>query len=187
MTTLRIQNIHYIITLATLLFVGACSNPITESTATPPETTFAGTEDPNLEANQGGLYIVENSDEEDERHIKLASCYAYKRRKFVKQKIAIGEGLLGQAYLERKTVFMSDVPESYVRITSGLGKATPRSIVIVPLLINEQVEGLFELASFRAFESHQLDFLKDLGESIASAVVNHRITLNTRRLLEQTR
>ena len=140
-----------------------------------------------LEANQGGLYIVENSDEEDEKYIKLASCYAYERKKFVEQKIAIGEGLLGQAYLEKETIFMTDIPESYIRITSGLGRAIPRSIVIVPLMMNEQVEGLFELASFRAFEPHQLSFLKDLGEGIASAVVNHRITLNTRQLLEQTR
>ncbi|MEO0333198.1 MAG: GAF domain-containing protein, partial [Bacteroidota bacterium] len=137
-------------------------------------------------ANQGGLYIVENSDEENEKYIKLAACYAYERKKFVEQKIAIGEGMLGQVYLEKETVFMAEVPENYVRITSGLGKAVPRSIIIVPLILNEQVEGLFELASFQVFEPYQLDFLKNLGESVASAVASHRITLNTRRLLEQT-
>ena len=138
-------------------------------------------------ANQGGLYVVENGDEEDEKHIKLAACYAYERKRFVEQKIAIGKGMIGQAYLEKKAIFMTNVPEHYVRITSGLGQATPRSIVIVPLMVNERVEGLFELASFQVLEPYQLDFLTNLGESVASAVANHRIALNTRLLLEQTR
>ena len=136
-------------------------------------------------ANQGGLYVVENA-EEDEKYIKLASCYAYERKKFVEQKIAIGEGMIGQAYLEKKAIVMTRIPENYIRITSGLGQAPPNSLVIVPLMMNERVEGLFELASFRVFEPYQREFLNNLGESVASAIANHRVTLNTRLLLEQT-
>ena len=137
-------------------------------------------------ANQGGFYIVEKTEDSDQEYIRLASCYAYERKKFIEQKIAIGEGLIGQAYLEKEVIFMKDLPENYIQITSGLGEATPNSLVIMPLLMNGTVEGLFELASFKVFQPYQLDFLQALGESVASAVAGNRINEKTRQLLETT-
>lgn len=137
-------------------------------------------------ANQGGFYIVEHAEPAEEGSIRLASCYAYERKKFIKQRLHLGEGLLGQAFLEQAPIFMTHVPQNYVRITSGLGEATPQSIVIMPLMVNDQVEGLIELASFTVFEPYQLDFLQTLGEGVASAIANNRINLTTKQLLETT-
>jgi GAF domain-containing protein/cell division protein FtsB len=138
-------------------------------------------------ANQGGLYIVHHKGEVNpETSIKLASCYAYSRKKYIEQSYAPGEGLLGQAYLEKEYIFMTDIPEGYVRITSGLGAANPRSLLIMPMKVNGVVEGLLEIASFHKFEAHEIDFFERLGETIASSIQHQRINEQTRYLLENT-
>ena len=94
----------------------------------------------------------------------------------------VGEGLAGQCYLEKATLLLTDVPANYVRITSGLGQAPPTCVLILPLLVNNAVEGVFELASFRVFAPHEIDFLEKLCEGLAGAVRNQRA--NARTLLE---
>ncbi|MEQ9440313.1 MAG: GAF domain-containing protein [Cyclobacteriaceae bacterium] len=136
-----------------------------------------------LKANQGGIFVVDRSDEEQVM-IELRACYAYERKKFIENTIIPGEGLVGQAFLEKDYLYFTDIPEDYVRITSGLGQATPTSLLIVPMKVNDVVEGVLELASFHSFEEHEIDFLKKLGEVIASFIQNQRVMLQTRQLLE---
>ena len=136
-----------------------------------------------LEANQGGLYTVNREDEGVE--IRLEACYAYDRKKYVQKIIAPGEGLVGQVFLEQQPMRLTEVPENYVTITSGLGKATPRSLVIVPLIVNEVVEGILEIATFKPIEDHHLDFLEKAGESLAAFIQMNRINTKTRILLAE--
>ena len=136
-----------------------------------------------LEANQGGLFIVEG-DAED-RRLDLKACYAYQRKKFVQATVQPGEGLVGQCYLERAPVHLTEIPPGYTRITSGLGQATPHTVLIIPLMTREQVEGVLELASFRTFTDYQIEFLLSLGETIATAVTAHRAQRLTHELLAQ--
>ncbi len=136
-----------------------------------------------LEANQGGLYTVNRENEETE--IRLEACYAYDRKKYVQKTIAPGEGLIGQVFLEQQPMRLTEVPENYVTITSGLGKATPRSLVIVPLMVNEVVEGILEIATFKPTEDHHLDFLEKAGESLAAFIQMNRINTKTRILLAE--
>jgi len=135
-----------------------------------------------LEANQGGLFLVK--EDEGEKEIQLLSCYAYNRKKYLKKSIAPGEGLLGQAYLEKEPIYLTEIPSDYVNITSGLGKATPRSLLIVPLKINDEVEGLLELASFNEFAPHEIEFIQTLGENIAATLKNNSINEKTKLLLQ---
>ena len=137
-----------------------------------------------LQANQGGLFILES--EGESAHLQLAACYAYERRKHLQKRIEVGEGLVGQAVLEGDKLYLTDVPADYVNITSGLGKATPRCILVVPLKANEQVEGVIELASFRPFEAFEVDFVEKLAESIALAIRDQKTNTRTRSLLEQS-
>ncbi len=136
-----------------------------------------------LNANQGGLFLINDEDSSD-ISIELVSCYAYNRQKFLNKKIYPGEGLIGQCYLEKETIFMTDIPQSYVQITSGLGTANPGCLLIVPLKINEQVHGFVELASFDVLKPFQVEFLERLGESIASSIATVKINHRTKRLLE---
>ena len=136
-----------------------------------------------LKANQGGLFVVDRSS--DEVAINLSACYAYERKKFIEKTILPGEGLIGQAFLEGEYLHFTEIPSNYVNITSGLGKATPTSLLIMPLKVNEEVEGLLELASFQEFEKHEIEFLQQLGEVMASYIQNQRVMRQTQQLLEQ--
>ena len=138
-----------------------------------------------LNANQAGLFTVsENS--KGSSHLELLACYAYERKKFLKKEIEFGEGLVGQAYLEGEPIYMTELPEDYIAITSGLGKAVPDCILIVPLKYNEEVMGVLEIASFHKFEKYQIDFVRDLAEIIASSLSTVKINARTKQLLEQS-
>jgi CHASE3 domain sensor protein/putative methionine-R-sulfoxide reductase with GAF domain len=138
-----------------------------------------------LNAQQGGIFIV-NKDNEDDVYLELMGCFAYDRVKTVDKRIELGQGLVGQCYLEKETVLMTQVPQDYVNITSGLGEARPDCILIVPLKLNENIEGIIELASLKVFKSHEIQFVEKLGETIASAVTTVRTAENTKLLLERS-
>ncbi len=137
-----------------------------------------------IKANQGGLYLVNNCDESI--NIELKSCYAYARKKFTEYSAKPGQGLLGQAYYEKDIIHLTDIPQDYIKITSGLGEALPNSLIIVPLMVNEEIEGFFEFASFKPFEEHEIQFLRDLGETIGSFISVNRINEQTKLLLDET-
>lgn len=138
-----------------------------------------------LNANQGGLYLV-NEDESGDNYLELVSCYAYDRQKFVTKRIEIGQGLIGQCYLESETLILKEIPEEYINITSGLGDAPPTFIAIVPLKQESTIAGVLEVALFKELEPYQIDFLNKLGESIASFVSTNSLNIKTKKLLEQS-
>ncbi len=138
-----------------------------------------------LDSNQGGLFII-NDDKSADIFIELVAAFAYDRNKSEEKRIELGEGLIGRCVQENETVFMTDIPKNYVRITSGLGNDNPRNLLIVPLILNEKVYGVVELASFKIYESYQIEFVEKIGESIASTIANVKISLNTAQLLRES-
>ncbi len=138
-----------------------------------------------VEANQGALFII-NDDDENDKHIQMLSAYAYDRRKHIEKRIEMGEGLVGRCIQEQQTIHMTDLPDDYINITSGLGQANPKSLLIVPLKVNEEVYGAIELAGFKNFEKHVIKFVEDVAEDIASTVKTTKINIQTNNLLEQS-
>jgi|GEM_PF-1417622 len=138
-----------------------------------------------LHVNQGGLFIIENEGT-PEACLELKACYAYNRKKYIEKKIYPGQGLLGQTWLEGETTYLRVIPEDYLRITSGLGEANPRYLLLIPLKVEDKVEGVIELASFKDFEKHEISFAEKVAESVASTFVNARVVEQTNRLLKRS-
>ncbi|MFM9838187.1 MAG: GAF domain-containing protein [Cyclobacteriaceae bacterium] len=135
-----------------------------------------------LGANQGALFIV-NEDNNSDVHLELSAAYAWGRQKFVEKRIGLGEGVAGQAWQEGHTIYLKEVPSNYVKITSGLGGANPRSILVVPLKVDKKIFGVIELASFKTYEKFEIALAEKLAESTASAISSVKITEHTKGLL----
>ena len=138
-----------------------------------------------LEINQGGLFLVQDFGQE--RALVLKTMYAFNKRKAVEKRIQIGEGLLGQAFMEGGVVHIKKLPEEYSFINSGLGKAQPKELLIIPLVNNEETIGMLEMASFHEFPEYQINFLKSLAEGLASSIASVVSNEVTKKLLEESR
>ncbi|MGK2963306.1 MAG: response regulator, partial [Gemmatimonadaceae bacterium] len=139
---------------------------------------------PLVTANYGAFYIMENEDSSPV--LKLIASYAYKERKHVANRFQLGEGLVGQAALEKKPILLTSVPDDYIRITSGLGEAAPRNILVLPILFEGEVKAVVELASFLPFSQIHQIFLDQLAESVGVVLNMISANMRTSELLEQS-
>ena len=135
-----------------------------------------------LEVIQGAIYIYE-----DEKIINYAT-YGYSRRKYLNQEFNVGEGLIGECAFEMDIVYRTEIPEDYAFITSGiLGDKKPASILIVPLVSDEKLQGVIEFASLDDTISElKIKFMKEIGEIIARTIYNLRINQKTSELLKES-
>src|SRR6185369_2926548 len=111
--------------------------------------------------------------------------YAYKERKSLSNEFRLGEGLVGQAALEKQRILLTSVPENYVTINSGLGEATPRNIIVLPITFEGEVKAVMELASFERFSKTHQAFLEQLVESIGIVLNTIEANSRTEELLKQ--
>ncbi|WP_338761379.1 GAF domain-containing protein [Bernardetia sp. ABR2-2B] len=141
-----------------------------------------------LEANQGGIYSLEKEGQDDDAksNLILKAAYAYNKQKFIEQSIPVEQGLLGQAVMEKGHLYFNQISSDYIRLTSGLGEATPSYLLIVPLISNDEVHGVIEIASFKPIKEYQLAFVIKLSESIAATLSNVRSNERTKLLLEES-
>jgi signal transduction histidine kinase/DNA-binding response OmpR family regulator/HAMP domain-containing protein len=140
---------------------------------------------PLVDAQQGIFYIM-SENENQEPTLKLLASYAFKERRHVDTQYKLGEGLVGQCALEQERILLTDVPLNYIKITSGLGEATPLSIVVLPVLFEGQIKAVVELASFHRFSEIHLAFLDQLTESIGIVLNTITATMRTEELLKQS-
>jgi len=137
----------------------------------------------HMNAQQGAVFLLH--EEEDSQYLQLAACYAFDKKKFVEKRIELGQGLVGQSFLEKTPAMLKLVPNGYTHITSGLGDATPSCLLIVPMQYNENTEGVVEIAGFAEWPEHQRTFLAKATEYMAAALSSVRSTQKMKTLLDQ--
>jgi transcriptional regulator with GAF, ATPase, and Fis domain len=136
-----------------------------------------------VNAQQGAIYQLETA---DEARLKLLAGYAHKPSPEQNGEYRLGEGLVGQCGVEKKRLLLNDVPDDSIRITSGTFEASPRSVVVLPVLFEGESKAVIELASLAPFHPSHLLFLDQLTESIGIVLNTIEATMRTEGLLKQS-
>lgn len=145
-----------------------------------------------LKASQGGLFFTnEDGDDEDIIILELMACYAYDRQKNQQKQVIVSndgaEGLVGQSYVSKKSIYLPEIPADYHKIDLGLGASQPNNLLVSPLISNGEIFGVIEVSSFNKILPHQIEFVEKVGESIASTIMAAKISEKTQILLYATR
>jgi CheY-like chemotaxis protein/HAMP domain-containing protein len=140
-----------------------------------------------VEAGQGIFYVKETKTSAPYfgEYILLGS-YAFKERKNVSNRVQPGEGLAGQSILEKKPILLSEVPGDYIQINSGLGASKPLQILVLPILFEDEVLAVIELATFKAFTEIQHDLLEQLAASLGVVIHSVNSRQRTEELLRES-
>jgi len=138
-----------------------------------------------LNAEQGAIFLLNTSGKEP--YLELSAAIAYDKKKYLDKKILLGEGLLGACALERETIYLTKLPEGYVEITSGMGHSIPKSLLLIPLKIENKVVGVIEIASVRTMEKHHIGFVERSSDSIALTISSSIANQKTAKLLDQSK
>ena len=141
---------------------------------------------PLVNVQHGAFYLAERAPGETDPELRLTASYAYRERRGLSNRFRPGEGVVGQCALERERILITDVPDDYVRVSSGLGSAPPRNIVVLPVLFEGEVKAVVELASFQPFNENHLTFLDQLTESIGIVLNSIQANMRTEALLSQS-
>ena len=134
-----------------------------------------------LNCQIGALYLAD-----EDQNLKMIASYAYIIRKNVSNKLAFGQGLVGQAALEMKPIVISNCPDDYIQISSALGQAKPHNIIAYPIVLDQKLTGVIELGSFNTFDKFHFSYLEQIAISIGIAFNNVDSRLKTSQMLKKT-
>ncbi|MGO9432292.1 response regulator [Rhodoblastus sp.] len=136
-----------------------------------------------LDAQVGAQYVLERGKEA----LRLTGTYATRAGDGAPDRWELGEGLVGQAAVEKRRIVLSEVPEDSIRIRWGLGEALPSSLVVAPVVYEGEVQGVIELGSIKLFSEQQLDLLDLVSSSVGQAIHAAESRSRIEELLEESR
>ncbi len=139
-----------------------------------------------VNAHYGAFYILKQDEQAQDIKLKLFASYGYKEDKNIPKEFSVGEGLVGQCAFEKERIMLSNVPRDYIKITSGLGRGKPANLIILPVLFENDVKAVIELASLDSFSQTHLELLSQLTESIGIVLNNIETNTRTEELLSQS-
>jgi signal transduction histidine kinase/CheY-like chemotaxis protein/HAMP domain-containing protein len=143
---------------------------------------------PVVSAQHGAFFLVEHGagDDGTEGSLRLIASYGYKAQPGVPDRFGLGEGLVGQCALEGRPIRLTDVPDDYIKVASGLGEATPATIQVMPIMFEEQVLGVIEFGSLRPLGEVNQAFLDQLTDTIGVVINTIQANMRTEELLSQS-
>ncbi|QBE65604.1 HAMP domain-containing protein [Pseudoduganella lutea] len=139
---------------------------------------------PLVSAHHGVFYMMDS--QMDDARLRMIASYGYRSSRKVPTSFLPGEGLVGQCALEKVRIWLTDVPRDYIVVSSGLGSAPPTNIVVLPILFEQQVKAVIEIASLDRFTETHLSFLDQLMESIGVVLNTIEANSRTESLLTQS-
>ena len=139
---------------------------------------------PLVSAHHGVFYMMDS--QEMEARLRMIASYGYRSSRKLPTSFAPGEGLVGQCAIEKSRIWLTDVPRDYIVVSSGLGSAPPTNIVVLPILFEQQVKAVIEIASLDRFTETHLSFLDQLMESIGVVLNTIEANSRTESLLTQS-
>lgn len=146
----------------------------------------------SIDAKVGVFYYnqnfsLEDSEKQAKDEFRLINSYAFKTRKHVTNTYSMGEGIVGQAALEKQPILLTDVPEDYIQVNSGLGKVTPKNILVTPITYEDKTIAVIELGTLTALNDQQQDIVRIATENLGIILRNIYSNMRTKELLEETR
>jgi methyl-accepting chemotaxis protein len=138
------------------------------------------------DADVGALFITREKDGKV-TGLELTGSYAFDREKHIQRSFEFGEGLVGRAAVEKESIYVTELPPDYVKIRSGLGEDVPASLLLVPVMLDNRVLGVIELASLGELPAYQIELVRQLGDALASTLTKVKANLQNRILFEQTK
>jgi HAMP domain-containing protein/signal transduction histidine kinase/CheY-like chemotaxis protein len=139
---------------------------------------------PVVAAQHAEFYVLDSVS--DLPQLNLLASYASEGREALGKRISLGQGLIGQCAMDKQKILLDNLPPEYIRISSGLGAASPRSVLVLPLIFEGQVRGVLELASLGGFNPTHQAFLEQLTESIGIVLNTIEANMRTEGLLKQS-
>ncbi len=136
----------------------------------------------HMKVEQGGIFVVEQQDGRDV--LVLTSAYAYDKLKLLNSVLEIGESLPGKCAEERKMIHIKDLPKGYTFIGSGLGEENPKLLLLVPMIYENRLFGVIEIASFKEIEDYKLNYIEVVAERLALEFLNIQSKLLTLKMAE---
>ncbi len=138
-----------------------------------------------MACNQGAVFLVDSK--KGKSGLKLFSAYAYEKKKFIEKELKLDEGLIGQCFQEKEALYLEEIPDDYIHITSGLGYANPRALLLLPILLEEECFGVIELASFEKLPEYYRKFGNMVSDKLATAISAYKMNEHTTQLLVDSR
>jgi signal transduction histidine kinase/CheY-like chemotaxis protein len=139
-----------------------------------------------VSAQHGAFFLANDHGDDEPAVLSLIASYAYKQRKNLSNQFKVGEGIVGQSALEQKQILITQAPSDYIRIASGLGESAPINIIVIPVVFEDNVLAVIELASFKPFSAVGQDFLEQLTETLGIVLNTISQTMLTEELLGQS-
>jgi CheY-like chemotaxis protein/CHASE3 domain sensor protein len=150
--------------------------------------SFTSELSPLIEAGYGAFYIFETEVTDKEKGLLcLQGKYGVKENGKISRSTTIGEGLVGQCALEKKTIYLTQVPNDYICVNSGLGKLKPLNLLIIPIQYRKRLIGVIELASFKKFETIYRTLIEESIKGVGSIINSLQEGHKTIQLLEETK
>ena len=134
-----------------------------------------------LDMQTGAMYVLD-----DDKQLQLMGSYAWSKRKQTKNSFELGEGMVGQAALEQQTIELTNLPDDYMTVESGLGMASPHSVIVVPLMYENEVKGVLEFGLLKPLTEDQKGFLEQSVENVAIGINSAQFRTRVNQLLEKT-